>query len=66
MNEISEAFAARAAGQRRAGEWAAYTGVAFALEKRKVDAEQALSYMEGHAKTELINALRTIGQQLRP
>ena len=46
MFEISEAFAARAAGQRRAGEWAAYTGVAFALEKRKIDAEQALSYME--------------------
>lgn len=66
VDEVSGSFAARAASQEKRGEWAARTGIAFAHEKRKVDAEHALSYVEGHTKTELINALRTLGQQLRP
>lgn len=66
MNEVLGGVAARAAGQASIGEWAGRAGVAFAHEKRKVDAEQALSHIEGHTKTELINALRTLGQQLRP
>ncbi len=66
MNEGLGGVAARAASQGQMGEWAARAGIAFALEKRQLDAEQALNYIEGHAKTELINALRTLGQQLRP
>jgi hypothetical protein len=66
MNEVLGSVAARAASQGQMGEWAARTGIAFALEKRNVDAEHALNYVEGHTKTELVNALRTLGQQLRP
>lgn len=66
MNEVLGSFAARAASQGQMGEWAARTSIAFALEKRKVDAEHALNDIEGHTRTELINALRTLGQQLRP
>lgn len=66
MNEVLGGFAAHAAHQSRAAQWAAQVGTAFALEKRKVDAQYALIHMENHAKTGLINALRTLGQQLRP
>jgi hypothetical protein len=31
-----------------------------------VDAEYASAALQGHIKTELINALRQLGQQLRP
>ncbi|WP_206952680.1 hypothetical protein [Trinickia acidisoli] len=66
MNEVLERFAARAADHARMAQSAAHAGTAFAIEKRNVDAEHALTYVQGHAKTELINALRSIGQQLRP
>ena len=66
MNEILGSYAMLAASQSRAAQWAVRAGTAFALEKRSVDAEHALIQMEGHAKTQLINALRSIGQQLRP
>ncbi|PMS20415.1 hypothetical protein C0Z18_10780 [Trinickia dabaoshanensis] len=66
MSEVSGDFVARAASQQRAAQWAAHTGVSFALEKRRVDAQSALAHIEGRAKTELINALRGIGQHLRP
>lgn len=66
MNEVLGGFAAYAASQGHAARWAVQAGTAFALEKRKVDAQHALIHMQGHAKTELINALRSLGQQLRP
>lgn len=66
MNEVLGGFAAHAANQGRAAQWAVQAGTAFALEKREVDAQYALIHMESHAKTELINALRNLGQQLRP
>jgi hypothetical protein len=66
MNEVLGRFAARAASQQRTAQWTAQTGIAFALEKRRVDAESALAHIDGRAKTELINALRGIAQQLRP
>ena len=66
MIDVLEGFAARAADQGRAAEWSAHAGIAFAQEKRRVDGEQALAYVQGHIKTELINALRSVGQQLRP
>ena len=66
MIEAVESFAARAADQRHAARWAAQAGIVFAHEKRRVDAEYALASVQGHAKTELINALRNLVQQLRP
>ncbi|MGN6315219.1 hypothetical protein [Trinickia sp.] len=66
MIDVLEGFAARAADQGRAAQWAAQSGIAFALEKRKVDGRYALTYVEGHVKTELINALRGVAQHLRP
>jgi hypothetical protein len=66
MIEAVESFAASAADQRHAARWAAQAGIAFAHEKRRVDAECALASVQGHAKTELINALRNLAQQLRP
>jgi|GEM_PF-3856595 len=66
MIEAVESFAAHAADQRHAARWAAQAGIAFAHEKRHVDAEYALASVQGHAKTELINALRNLAQQLRP
>jgi hypothetical protein len=66
MNEILEGHAVQAASQSHAAQWAARAGTAFALEKRKIDAEYALIQLEGQAKTELVNALRSLGQQLRP
>ena len=66
MVEAMESFTARMADQQRAAQWAAHAGVAFAHEKRSVDAQFALSAVQGHVKTELINALRHLGQQLRP
>ena len=66
MNEVLGSHIAQAAINERAAQWATRTGITFAFEKRRVDGEHALSFMEGHAKTELINALRTIGQQLHP
>jgi hypothetical protein len=59
-------FAAPVAELVRAARWLAQADIAFALEKRNVDAEHALAYVEGHVKTELIDALRNLGQQLRP
>jgi hypothetical protein len=66
MNEVLGGYVAHAATQRRAAHWVAQTGISFALEKRRVDGESALAHIDGRAKTELINALRSIGQQLRP
>jgi hypothetical protein len=66
MVEAMEVFAARAADQRRAAQWTAHAGIAFAHAKRSVDAEYASAALQGHIKTELINALRQLGQQLRP
>ncbi|RDU96943.1 hypothetical protein [Trinickia dinghuensis] len=66
MTKVLEQYAAYTAAQGRAAQWAAQAGVAFAFEKRKIDAEHALSHVEGHVRTELINALRNLGQQLRP
>ncbi len=66
MIEGVKGFAAPAVEQARAARWTAQAGIAFALEKRNVDGQQALAYIQGHAKTELINALRNLGQQLRP
>jgi hypothetical protein len=66
MNEVLGGYAAHAASQQRAAHWAAQTGISFALEKRRVDAESAMAHIEERAKTELINALRGIVQQLRP
>lgn len=66
MIDVLEGFAARAADQGRAAQWAAQSGIAFAIEKRKVDGQHALAYVQGHVKTELINALRSVGQHLRP
>lgn len=66
MNEVLGGYVAHAASQQRAANWAAQTGISFALEKRRVDAESALAHIDERAKTELINALRSIGQQLRP
>lgn len=66
MVEAMEGFAERVAEQRRAAQWAAHAGIAFAHEKRSVDAQYAFASVQGHMKTELINALRNLGQQLRP
>ncbi|HEX7682916.1 MAG TPA: hypothetical protein VF446_05165 [Trinickia sp.] len=66
MIEVLEGFAARAADQSRVAQWAARSGIEFALAKRQVDAQHALAYVQGHVKTELVNALRGVGQQLRP
>jgi hypothetical protein len=66
MVEAMEGFAARVAEQQRAAQWAAHAGIAFAHEKRSLDAQYAFSAVQGHVKTELINALRHLGQQLRP
>lgn len=66
MIDVLEGFAARAADQGRAVQGMAQAGIAFALEKRAVDAEHALSYVHGRAKTELVNALRHNDGQLRP
>jgi hypothetical protein len=66
MVEAMESFAARMADQRRVAQWTAHAGLAFAHEKRSIDAEHALAAVQGNVKTELINALRHLGQQLRP
>lgn len=66
MIDAVESFAARAADQRYAARWAAQAGIAFAREKRRIDAEHALAFVHGHAKTELVNAWRNLAQQLRP
>ena len=66
MNDMLGSIAVHAASQGHAAQWTVRAGTAFALEKRKIDAEHALKHIEGHARTELINALRSIGQQLRP
>jgi len=66
MIEDVKGLAAPGAEQAHAARSTAQAGIAFALEKRNVDALSALAYIRGHAKTELINALRNLGQQLRP
>ena len=66
MNDILGSYAILAASQSRAAQWTVRAGTAFALEKRSVDAEHALIEMEGHTRTQLINALRSSGQHLRP
>ncbi|CAB3649762.1 hypothetical protein [Trinickia soli] len=66
MIERPDGFATRVAQQGVAAQWAAHAGMTFAQEKRHVDAAYALAFIQGHAKNELVNALRNIGQQLRP
>lgn len=66
MIEGLEGYAVRVADQRHVAQWAAHASIAYAQEKRQVDAAYALASVEGHTKTELVNALRNIAQQLRP
>lgn len=66
MIDMPDSIAARVAQQGFVAHWAAHAGITYAQEKRHVDAAYALVSIHGHAKTELVNALRNIGQQLRP
>jgi hypothetical protein len=50
----------------RATEWTAHAGMAFAVEKRRVDTENALESAHDRMKTELINSLRQLTAQIRP
>lgn len=66
MSDFLQTMAADAAVRFRAGECAAEAGWAFALEKRRVDAESALEGAHARMKTELINSLRTLTSQIKP
>jgi hypothetical protein len=66
MIHFWQSMAAHAADQLRTTDWAAHAGMAFAMEKRRVDAENALESAHGRMKTELINSLRQLTAQIKP
>ncbi|HTI19184.1 MAG TPA: hypothetical protein VL598_16155 [Trinickia sp.] len=66
MIHFWQSMAADMRDRLRTAEWAADAGVAFALEKRRVDAQNALESAHGRMKTELINSLRQLTAQIKP
>ncbi len=53
-------------GQLDAAERTARAGLAFAIEKRRVDAENALESAHARMMTELVNSLRQLTAQVKP
>jgi hypothetical protein len=66
MIHFWQSMAGHAADQRRTTEWVTHAGMAFAIEKRRVDAENALESAHGRMKTELVNSLRQLTAQIKP
>lgn len=66
MTQFWQSMAAHVADRLRTTEWTAHAGAAFAMEKRRVDSENALESAHGRMKTELINSLRQLTAQIKP
>ncbi|MEA3119706.1 MAG: hypothetical protein QOI13_2976 [Paraburkholderia sp.] len=66
MIQFWQSMAEHMGDRLRATESTAHAGVAFAMEKRRVDAQNALELAHGRMKTELINSLRQLTAQIKP
>jgi hypothetical protein len=66
MIQFLQSMAEHVGDRLRTTEWTAHAGMAFAVEKRRVDAENALESAHGRMKTELINSLRQLTAQIKP
>ncbi|PMS37871.1 hypothetical protein C0Z20_03340 [Trinickia symbiotica] len=66
MIDSLQSMAARSVGQAYAVDETMRAGLEFALEKRQVDAGNALESAHGRMTTELVNSLRQLTAQLKP
>ena len=66
MIQFLQSMAEDVGDRLRAAEWTAHAGMAFAVEKRRVDAGNALESAHARMETELINSLRQLTAQIKP
>ena len=66
MIQFWQSMAEHVGDRLRTTELTAHAGMAFAAEKRRVDAENALESAHGRMKTELITSLRKLTAQIKP